>query len=148
VLGDQSMSVPAKITTTPPVSTPVPAVKTPKPKPQKPQPPPSVKIEQHGAGSGAVGGNITTGPCSSVQVGGNSNQASVNCVPPSRLLDDDHASKFRAALVGTHGTIFIFPDGTDQDVLPLASKSVSSLKKRSLTARTVSGYPDTKNQSQ
>jgi hypothetical protein len=56
----------------------VPVVKTPKPTP----PPPSVKIEQHGKGNGAVGGNITTAPCSSVQVGGNNNQANVNCGPP------------------------------------------------------------------
>jgi hypothetical protein len=117
-LGDQSISVPAQITTTPPANTPIPAVKTPKQKPQ----PPSVKIEQHGGGSGAVGGNITTGPCSSVQVGGNSNQASVNCVPPSRLLDTEPAEKFKAAVVGTRGTIYIFPDGTDQDVLPLAKQ--------------------------
>jgi hypothetical protein len=37
------------------------------------------KIEQHGESSGAVGGSITTGPCSNTQVGGKSNQGSVNC---------------------------------------------------------------------
>jgi hypothetical protein len=37
------------------------------------------KIEQHGTGNGAVGGSITTGPCSNVQVGGSGNQGSVNC---------------------------------------------------------------------
>jgi hypothetical protein len=45
-----------------PPSPSVPIVKTPKPTR------PSVKIEQHGNGNGAVGGNITTAPCSSVQV--------------------------------------------------------------------------------
>jgi hypothetical protein len=64
------------ISTNPP-SPSVPIVKTPKPTP----PPPSVKIDQHGNGNGAVGGNITTASCSSVQVGGNNNQATVNCDP-------------------------------------------------------------------
>jgi len=58
-----------------PPSPSVPIVKTPKPTR------PSVKIEQHGNGNGAVGGNITTAPCSSVQVGGNNNQATVKCDP-------------------------------------------------------------------
>lgn len=39
----------------------------------------NIKINQHGEGNGAVGGNITTGPCSNVQIGGNGNEASVAC---------------------------------------------------------------------
>jgi hypothetical protein len=40
------------------------------------------RIEQHGAGSGAVQGGVVQGPCSIVQNGGNLNQANVNCGPP------------------------------------------------------------------
>jgi hypothetical protein len=58
----------------------VPVIKTPKlPEIQKAKP--SVNIEQHDTGNGAVGGNITAQPCSAVQVGGNGNTATINCVP-------------------------------------------------------------------
>jgi hypothetical protein len=60
-----------------------PTVKTINPKTPKP----AVKIEQHGTGNGAVGDSITTGPCSNVQVGGNGNQATVNCGPPPVKLE-------------------------------------------------------------
>jgi hypothetical protein len=50
-------------------------------KPKSKQPEPQTKIEQHGNGSGAVGGNLTQGPCSIAQLGGDNNQASVNCTP-------------------------------------------------------------------
>jgi hypothetical protein len=40
------------------------------------------KIEQHGTGSGAVGGSVQQGPCSSLQIGGSGNQSTVNCGPP------------------------------------------------------------------
>jgi hypothetical protein len=41
---------------------------------------------QHGAGSGAVGGNISQGPCSNLQIGGSNNQATANCGPMNRSL--------------------------------------------------------------
>ena len=73
-------SIPSGRTSAPSPS--VPIVKT--PKPTKPiSPGPKAKIEQHGAASGAVGGSITTGPCSNVQVGGSQNQASTDCAPPA-----------------------------------------------------------------
>jgi hypothetical protein len=50
------------------------------------------RIDQHGTGNGAVGGNITTGPCSNVLVGGNGNQASVNCDTPRRLSQQQIAA--------------------------------------------------------
>jgi len=45
------------------------------------------QVEQHGTGSGAVGGNVSQGPCSSLQVGGSNNQSTVNCgpLPPPSL---------------------------------------------------------------
>jgi hypothetical protein len=46
------------------------------------------KIEQHGEGNGAVGGSITTGPCSNVQVGGSNNTATTNCRPPQRTISE------------------------------------------------------------
>jgi hypothetical protein len=48
---------------------------------------PTVPIKQHGAGSGAVGGNITTTPCSAVAVGGINTQQTVNCEAPSHWYD-------------------------------------------------------------
>ena len=39
----------------------------------------SVQIEQHGDASGAVGGNVTQGPCSNLQIGGATNQQKTNC---------------------------------------------------------------------
>jgi hypothetical protein len=55
-------------------------------KPKKPKPPqPQVKIEQHGAGSGTVGGNLTVGPGGIALVGGAGNTATVNNYgPPQR----------------------------------------------------------------
>lgn len=88
----------------------------------QPSAPAPAQSEQHGKGSGSVGGSITTGPCSNVQVGGNGNQASVNCGALSRVTVGKKADKFKAALVGTQGMVFIFPDGTDQDVVPLAKQ--------------------------
>jgi hypothetical protein len=59
----------------------VPITKTPKPKPQ-------VQIEQHGNGTGAIGGNVTQGPCSNLTVGGTGNQQTTNCqfdTPPRSM---------------------------------------------------------------
>jgi hypothetical protein len=67
----------------------VPIVKTPPSRKEKP----SVKIEQRGKGSGAVGGDISTGPCSNVLVGGNNNQATVNCGSPP--LPEAHIAGWR-----------------------------------------------------
>lgn len=44
------------------------------------------KIDQHGVGNRAIGGSITTGPCSNVQVGGSGNQATTNCEQPLLVL--------------------------------------------------------------
>jgi hypothetical protein len=52
--------------------------------PVPPQPP----VEQHGTGNGAVGGSITQGPCSNLQVGGVGNQQTTNCTidtPPRTI---------------------------------------------------------------
>jgi hypothetical protein len=55
------------------------------------------KIEQHGTGNGAISGNVTTGPCSNVLVGGNNNQASVNCDTSRRLTQQQIAATKSAA---------------------------------------------------
>jgi len=76
-------------------------------------------------------GGVSIGPGASLQscpngicIGGeNRGTATVNnYAPPSRLLDDEHAKKFKAALLGSGGTVAVFPDGTDQDVTPLAKQ--------------------------
>jgi hypothetical protein len=98
---------PLPISTKPP-SPSVPIMKTPK------TTPPSVKIEQHGNGNGAVGGNITPAPCSSIQVGGNNNQATVNCDPapleikwtthdvvPPAMTEDKKQFKFEKQIMVT-----------------------------------------------
>jgi hypothetical protein len=76
-------------------------------------------------------GGVSVGPGASLQncpngicIGGeNRGTATVNnYAPPSRLLDDEHAKKFKATLMGSGGTVAVFPDGTDQDVIPLAKQ--------------------------
>ena len=44
------------------------------------------KIQQHGIGNGAVGGDLKNAPCGVQQVGGNGNKAEVNCIPPPRKI--------------------------------------------------------------
>jgi hypothetical protein len=63
----------------------------------------SVQIEQPGAESGAIGGSVNAAPCSNVQVGGNSNQASVNCAaePTQRTITDVQALALVKALLLT-----------------------------------------------
>jgi hypothetical protein len=40
---------------------------------------PLPSIEQHGDATGAIGGNVTQGPCSNLQVGGKGNRQATNC---------------------------------------------------------------------
>jgi hypothetical protein len=74
----------------------------PEPKAQEPQNQPTyhrssdkkkTKIEQHGEGSGAIGGNINQGPCSNLQIGGSNNQATTNCVQPNVTYNYDGSQK-------------------------------------------------------
>ncbi len=53
-------------------------------KPQK-SPPSSFSPQQTASGdnSGQVGGTVTAGPCSNVQIGGNGNRANTNCIEPN-----------------------------------------------------------------
>ncbi len=62
----------------------LPAASAPKGKPKSR--PPHVNIEQHGAGSGAVGGDLNVAPCSNSAVGGIGIQQTVNCAPPPPTL--------------------------------------------------------------
>jgi hypothetical protein len=57
-----------------------------KPIPKVPKKLPSPKIEQHGNASGAVGGDVTQGPCSNLQVGGSGNQSTINCNSPKDVI--------------------------------------------------------------
>jgi hypothetical protein len=41
-----------------------------------------------GGNTGQVGGGVTIGPCSNVQIGGSGNEARTNCLPPERHLTD------------------------------------------------------------
>jgi len=72
-----------------------------------------VKIEQHGEGNGAVGGSITTGPCSIVQNGGTGNTAASTCTPPplklawtSRSLHSDNRFQYRNMVTVTANIAF------------------------------------------
>jgi len=58
--------------------------------PRKPKPTTSSPPAQTATGSnnGQVGGGVTTGPCSNVQIGGSGNEATTNCLPPERHLTD------------------------------------------------------------
>jgi hypothetical protein len=54
-----------------------------------------------GKKNGQVGGGVTAGPCSNVQIGGSNNQATTNCVPPpppARTLSNTDLEKLRKAL--------------------------------------------------
>ena len=58
-----------------------------------------------GNNNGQVAGNITTGNCNAVQVGGNKNQAQVNCTPPPLEL----AASLRD-ISGTQGKLEFSPN--------------------------------------
>jgi hypothetical protein len=70
----------------------VPIAKTPKLRPQ----PPHVKIDQHGTGNGAVGGNLTVAPCSNSSVGGINVQQSVTSGSPQRTLTTEQETQVKA----------------------------------------------------
>jgi hypothetical protein len=74
--------------------------------------------------SGAQPTYSVTNPVGSIVNQGSSNYGTqtVNNAPPSRVLDEAHAGIFQSALANRHGTLFIFPDGTDVDVIPLATQ--------------------------
>jgi len=54
--------------------------------------------------------------------GPNYGTQSVKVVTPSRVLDDKQETKFSEALQGSHGGAWMFMDGTDSDVMPLATQ--------------------------
>jgi hypothetical protein len=87
-----------------------------------------------------------TNPIGSIVNQGSTNLGiqTVNNAPSSRLLDDEHAEKFKAALTGVGGTVVIFPDGTDQDVIPLAKQICDlfrDIKSWAMNCVDVPGYP-------
>ena len=47
---------------------------------------------------------------------------------PSRVLDDAHADKFKAAITGMGGSVAVFLDGTDQDTGPLGKQICDSFR--------------------
>ncbi|HET9305984.1 MAG TPA: hypothetical protein VFO46_08165, partial [Candidatus Sulfotelmatobacter sp.] len=48
--------------------------------------------------------------------------------PPSRVLDDAHADKFKAAITEMAGSVAVFLDGTDQDIGPLGKQICDSFR--------------------
>lgn len=123
-----------------PTSPPQPQAAQPESKPQENTQPPSthqrsgtekkVKIEQYGEGSGAVGGSITTGPCSNVQVGGHGNQAAVNCDTSRRLSQQQIASIKSSAqnVCATLPLINVTASNGDQEAQRYAYDFVEALR--------------------
>jgi hypothetical protein len=85
------------------------------------------KIEQHGTGNGAVGGSITTGPCSNVQIGGSGNQAQTNCVPQARRLSDQEKAEL-ASLSNTPLDLIVWAHGDDKNAWNLGQDICFALR--------------------
>jgi hypothetical protein len=75
------------------------------------------KFQQQSGKDNIQTGPITAAPCSSVQVG-RDNSATVNCVPPDRILSDDLLEKFKNKLdaAPSKGKVDIVPASTSDDV--------------------------------
>jgi hypothetical protein len=72
--------------------------------------------------SGSVGGGITTGPCSNVQVGGKGNTATTNCAPISRVLSESRINKFTKAIGAAKGVLRVVPASSADDVIQLSNQ--------------------------
>jgi hypothetical protein len=71
--------------------------------------------------SGSVGGNITQGPCSNLQIGGNKNQAiGGNCGPPSRRISPEIRASLIEILSKTPGDIAVDSLASDSEGLRFA----------------------------
>lgn len=111
---DAASQPPKQIYKSPPTPS-IATTKTPKPKP------PQVKIVQHGTGNGVVGGNVTQGPCSTLQIGGTGNTATTNCgpqLPPERTLRPGDETALVSALSQHQGKVTIGALGTDSSSEP------------------------------
>ncbi len=73
----------------------------------------TVRSEQHGEASGAVGGNINQGPCSITQIGGSNNQAMTNCIPPQRTISEADKKVLIDVLSQHHGAVAVGSLGID-----------------------------------
>jgi len=93
-----------------PASGPTPAAKSEQHPARRPKPIPAGGVAQSGKSNGAVNGNISQGPCSNLQIGGNNNSASTNCVNelPARTLSDAQLTAMLPYLVGTHARLRMF----------------------------------------
>jgi hypothetical protein len=115
--------------TPPPINTPLP-MNTPPPtspkaesKPKAPTKKSPFATQQQSGKDNVQTGSITAGPCSNVQVGGNGNSATTNCVPPSRVLPSEKAQQLADDLRRTEiGTVYIFPVGSSADVQPVLTQ--------------------------
>jgi hypothetical protein len=56
-----------------------------------------------GDNNAQVGGSVTAGPCSNVQIGGTGNQANTNCLPPSRHVSPKQAEDLKRCLSSYQG---------------------------------------------
>jgi hypothetical protein len=99
-------------------------------------------IKQHGDATGAVGGNVTQGPCSNLQIGGRGNQSAANCLPVQRHLSDSE----KACLVTLAGSLSIpisvrVPTNGDQDFAVEISRVFQSKGKAEEFLYLLSAWP-------
>jgi len=85
----------------------------------------SLRIEQHGDSTGALGGSVTQGPCSNLQIGGSGNRASTNCVMIRSLTDPEKAALIDSLSMGPKTSITVW---SVEDGLPLADDLYNCLK--------------------
>ncbi len=113
-----------------PISTPTPGLPSlvPIKKTLRPRPPvPEAKIDLHGKGAGAVVGSITTGPCSTVQIGGSDNQSQINCVPQARRLTDEEKTRL-GSLTNTPLDLIVWAHGEDKNAWNLGQDICLALR--------------------
>ena len=75
---------------------------------EKPISPPLVSTS--GDNSPATG-SISTGPCSNVQVGGNGNQATTNCLPPERHLSKQQIADLKTLVIPSQVELTLTAEG-------------------------------------
>ncbi len=99
-------AVPAPQGTPTPAPTTSPSSDRPTAKPAK-KPAPPASQNAGGNGNVQVGGGVTAGPCSNVQIGGTGNQATTNCLPPQRHLSSEFIADVSKCLSRRPGTVSI-----------------------------------------
>jgi hypothetical protein len=78
--------------------------------------------------SGSVGGNITPGPCSNIQIGGEGNIASSICGPQLRF-PESNIDKLTGLLAGQSGTVSIDVNNADSLTIRDANNLLTAFAK-------------------